>query len=69
MRYCQHCKRMVRAVKKIGTFSWLMIVVTSGATMGILLFFWIPWFVVIKKAECQICGATDLLKTAPAESA
>jgi hypothetical protein len=56
---------MVRGVKPLGVFSWLVIVLFSSVTLGIFLLFWLPWFLLIKKYECRICGATDLLKVPP----
>jgi hypothetical protein len=65
VRYCKHCGRMVQGHKRLGVLSWLLIVVLSGATLGVFLLLWIPWVLFVKKRACPICGAKDLLKSPP----
>jgi|SRR5579864_4641844 len=66
MRWCPHCKRMVRGTKPLGVAAWLVIILLSGFTLGLFLFIFIPWFFLIKKFECPICRTTELLPSEPA---
>jgi hypothetical protein len=50
-------------VKRLGIFAWILIVLLSGATLGVFLFFFLLWFFLIKKPECPICCADDLEKS------
>jgi hypothetical protein len=65
MRYCKYCKRMVRGTKRLGVLSLVLMILLSGITFGLFLFFWIPWFLLVKKYACPICGSTELQKTMP----
>ena len=69
MRYCRHCGRMVRGTKRLGALTWLLIVLFSGATLGLFLFFFLLYFIFIKRHACPICGATDLMKSGPTNPA
>jgi hypothetical protein len=56
---------MVRGAKHLSVISWLLIILFSGFTLGLFLFFFIPYFFFIKSYSCPICGSTELLRQAP----
>ena len=62
MRYCPHCQRNVRGIKRLSVFAWIVIVLLSGATLGIFLVCFIFYFLLIKPYSCPICYTIDLQK-------
>jgi len=51
MRWCPFCKQWVKPAKK---FSWLAFIVLLGV-------FYLPYFLLLKRKECPLCGSRDLL--------
>jgi hypothetical protein len=54
--YCNLCERPVVGIKKIG---WLWLIVLGILTVGIfVVFFYLPYYLLVKEKQCPICFNT-----------